>query len=1489
MRLVVIGGGAEQEVDQQFILESNLKIGEFSFSQQDLVIPVNGIPLTVTRTYNSLNPDEGDFGYGWTYTLSDMDVSIDEDRETIGSGPDAYSIRTGGDRDVTLTLPNGQRTTFFYNPTYDAYGDAYPHWQSEPGIVASLNPGPDCAPEEVGIEVIESGQPYWEDPVTFDSIPDGPYDFPSFILTMGNGTKYYIDRQDQGTHTASGYEVHSWGTPYLAQIADLNGNTINISSNAIAYTNADGVTSQITIQRNSLGLISAISDPEGTTNAPAMVYQYDSTGNLLSVLRLTDRSPATYVTNTFTYTNANFPHYITGVINADGTQIAKTVYNNNGQIIETDDAYGNKTLFVHNLTNQTEMVIDPLSRTNSYLYDAYGNIIAQTNALGEITTMLYDGNNNKTNEVTYLLNGEAYAINSYVYDGNNCLLSSTDPLGHTNGFTYNTLCEVSNSADAFGHITANSYDGNGDLISTVDALGDTNINVYNSNDGLLVSSTDPIDTITVNSYGANDNLSGSATFASGVILSSNTYTYDANNNRVTSTVWRRVSGTWTPATTTSFYDAQNRVIGMINPDGGATTNFYNVDGQQAETIDALGNAKTYTYDALGHLVQTMYPDGTTETSAFDVTGNRTNSVDRLGRVTTYIYDALNRLIETIYPDGATNATVYDNFGRMAESIDARGTVTANAYDVAGRRIAVTNAFDTSLANTNFYAYDPNGNQIKFADANGHTTTNVYDALNRQVQVQYPDGTTTGTVYDGDGRSVTNINQDGVATCFAYDGSGRLIAVTNALHQVTHYQYDEAGNETAQIDALGRTNLFFYDGQGRRISHMMLGGQSEGFTYDLDGNQIYATNFNGAIITNQYDENNRLINVSSLYSYNASYAYSATGQRTSMIDSSGSYTYTYDLRDRLLQKTVNWNNGPSNSLNYAYDPNGNVTNISSGTPNGVNLIYVYDPLNRLTNVIANGNASTTYAYDFSGNLQTMRYGNGVTNLYQYDSLNRLTNTVWKLSFTSLGNFSYLLGSTGARTNLNETVNGTTRNYSWLYDSLYRLTNEAMSVSALTGNLGYQYDAVGNRAIRTSGVGSLTNQSFTFNTNDWLAGDQYDSNGNTTNSASRFYQYDEMNHATNVNNGQILMTYDGDGNRISKEVNGTNTYYLVDDVNPSGYAQVLEEWTVTSTATNLSKVYNYGLDLISQRQPNTSTNYFIYDGHGSARMLTDLGGNVVNIMAYDAYGNLIASNGVLQTAYLYSGQQFDSDLGLYYNRARLLNPNTGRFWTQDTLEGNNEDPLSLHKYLYVEDNPVNNTDPSGNAIADLTLTMNFSTMLAGLTLTTVAAADVYSRGELVNAAANETLALGGSMVSATEAALSVYQTSIRQLIKDAKDILKKTRKLSKNVKIIPVPRFLIKDVADHVSAAQTAGEPNVLTRAPDYMYLTNRRLAIGTRGSAGIGKQWDEYPFAASNQGGLGASVVAVPSSENSMQGAIIKWSYEYEHIGVRDPYIVLVIP
>ena len=266
--------------------------------------------------------------------------------------------------------------------------------------------------------------------------------------------------------------------------------------------------------------------------------------------------------------------------------------------------------------------------------------------------------------------------------------------------------------------------------------------------------------------------------------------------------------------------------------------------------------------------------------------------------------------------------------------------------------------------------------------------------------------------------------------------------------------------------------------------------------------------------------------------------------------------------------------------------------------------------------------------------------------------------------------------------------------------------------------YQYDAVGNRLIRTNisgSLGGLGNQTFIYNGNDWLMiTNLYDNNGNTTNSAGQSCQYDYENRLTGFEDSpQVNLFYDADGNRVKRTRSSVTTLYLVDTHNPSGYPQVLEEFTVgTNGVPNLSKAYTYGLALISQRNVSSSasTNFFVYDGHGSTRLLTDIGGNTVNAFAYDAFGTLIASNDIPKTAYLYGGQQLDPNLGFYYQRARWLNYGTGRFLTMDTTEGDNEDPLSLHKYLYGADDPVNNDDPSGNDYGDFDI--NLGSILAPL---------------------------------------------------------------------------------------------------------------------------------------------------------------------------------
>jgi RHS repeat-associated protein len=347
------------------------------------------------------------------------------------------------------------------------------------------------------------------------------------------------------------------------------------------------------------------------------------------------------------------------------------------------------------------------------------------------------------------------------------------------------------------------------------------------------------------------------------------------------------------------------------------------------------------------------------------------------------------------------------------------------------------------------------------------------------------------------------------------------------------------------------------------------------------------------------------------------------------------------------------------------------------------------LNRLSTV-TDASGGTTYAYDAVGNLQNFVYPNGVTHAYSYDTLNRLTQMGASASAAALSNYAYTLGAAGNRTSVAE-LSG--RTVAYAYDSLYRLTTETVSADPNNNNgaASYTYDNVGNRKTLSTTIPPAGGNIYTYDADDRLGSDQYDPDGNTINSLGTANTYDFENHL--VTHGGVTIVYDGDGNRVSETVGGVTTNYLVDAKNPTGYPQVVDELQ----SGTVTRTYSYGLERISEKQSISGTStasFYGYDGHGSVRQLTNSTGAVTDTYDYDAFGNLINSTGSTPNNYLFAGEQYDPALGLYYNRARYLNPTTGRFWSMDTLAGNDDDPASLHRYLYARGNPINRIDPSGH---------------------------------------------------------------------------------------------------------------------------------------------------------------------------------------------------
>src|SRR5208283_3140764 len=133
--------------------------------------------------------------------------------------------------------------------------------------------------------------------------------------------------------------------------------------------------------------------------------------------------------------------------------------------------------------------------------------------------------------------------------------------------------------------------------------------------------------------------------------------------------------------------------------------------------------------------------------------------------------------------------------------------------------------------------------------------------------------------------------------------------------------------------------------------------------------------------------------------------------------------------------------------------------------------------------------------------------------------------------------------------------------------------------------------GNRLSQTSTLpGILPSASFTYDADDRflsetnignpLPTETYDANGNTLVSGSRTFTYDFANRLKSMANGGVSATlvYDGDGNRVVKTVGAATTRYLVDDLNPTGWTQVVEE----IGGAGVQRTYTYGLQRVSQNQ-------------------------------------------------------------------------------------------------------------------------------------------------------------------------------------------------------------------------------------------------------------------------------------------------------------------
>ncbi|MHB8956341.1 MAG: putative Ig domain-containing protein [Pirellulaceae bacterium] len=1261
-------GGNDASTEMIVSVAGDLKLGNFTLAFTDMSIPVSGIPLNVTRTYDTLQANEsGDLGYGWSLAFRDTRLRTNVPRSGLEDAG-IYSAFRYGTR-VYLTVPGGRREGFTFRPQAEDFLGLtlyYPAFVPDRGVTSRLTV-PDVAlqPKPDGFHEFGMGGPAYN--------PADPMFGGTYTLTTQEGTAYEVDGQ----------------SGQLLTITDRNQNTLTFHEEGIESSTGK----RIAFERDAWGRIEAVVDPLGNR----VVYRYDARGDLVSV---TDREG-----NTTQFVYRTDAHYLERVIDPLGRTGVRSVYDANGRLERLYDAQGNAVVLIHDVEHSLETVLDALGNPTSYQYDSQGNIVTEVDAMGGVIHRTYDAENNMRTETDPLGRQTIYE-----YDARGNVTSKTDPLGNTTRRSYDDFGNVLTETNALGQTTRKQYDSRGNFLSATDPSGIVTQFSYDAS-GHLLSITEPGGGRSQFSY----NSQGEMTSQTDPLGHEITYTYDGNGRRVTENqVMTTPAG---PRTLTTFwqYDTQGRVLAVTDAEGNTTRSEYDELGQRIASIDAMGRRTQYVFDDRGLEIERILPDATPADSTdnprlrteYDLAGREVAQIDEMGRRTQFVYDPMGRLITTIYPDSTPandadnprSVNQYDAAGQLVVQIDELGHRTEFGYDAAGRSILVRDA----MGNESITVYCATGCVSSETDAMGHTTSYGYDDGGRRVETLFADGNKVFKQYDNAGRTAMLTDQAGRVTAYQYDALGRLTAVVDALSQRTEYGYDELGNLVVLTDANQHSTTFEYDALGHRTATILPLGQRSETVYDSVGNIVATIDFNGNVIQYHYDERDRLLSKEYPDSSGVEYTYTLNGLRETVTDSRGVTRYQYDERDRLVVRS----DPDGRQLTYTYDAAGNGTSLT--IPSGTTT-YEYDALNRLTAVTDPGQAVTQYHYDALSRLVQTDLPNGMIETRQYDALGRLTYMQHMGQTGTVASYLFELDTTGNRTSVTEHDG---RFVKYTYDELYRLIGESIS-DPVSGSrtVDYAYDPVGNRLSRNDSLEGLT--LYTYDGNDRLLIDslateatryEYDGNGNTVrlrNAVDKVlseWTWDYENRLVGADTDgdgttDVEYQYDADGLRVLQKVAGEETRFLVDTNRP--YAEVVEEYTPGGV---IRVSYVHGLDLISQNRTSDGINYdkmfYHVDGLGSTRALTDGDGEVVQRYDYDAFGRLTGQIGSADNVYMFGGEPRDSVTGLDYLRARYLDTSTGRFASVDPFPAAFTLPATLHRYAYTFNNPVNATDPSGKS--------------------------------------------------------------------------------------------------------------------------------------------------------------------------------------------------